>query len=347
MNLSAIRKALHLKLFAAAAIASLLLTACVSTPQSPPGSAEVRAKLTQLQSDTDLASRAPLEIKEAEAAVRLAEVPVPKDKELGTYRVYLADHSVDIATAKATTRYTEDQRVLLSEQREAARLAARTREADMARREADMARNETNRALNESDRARAEADLARDETNRALNESDRARDEAEAARLAEQKAIADAAEDRGLAADAAAKASLEAAELQRQIALLQAEATDRGIVLTLGNVLFATGRAELKSGATDALNKLVTFLNQYPDRDVEIEGHTDNVGSDTSNQSLSERRAESVKSYLLQQGIGTQRLSSTGKGEGQPIGDNNTETGRQQNRRVEIIIENPPVVAGG
>jgi len=92
---------------------------------------------------------------------------------------------------------------------------------------------------------------------------------------------------------------------------------------------------------------LVTFLNQYPDRDVEIEGHTDNVGSDTSNQSLSERRAESVKSYLLQQGIGTQRLSSTGKGEGQPIGDNNTETGRQQNRRVEIIIENPPVVAGG
>lgn len=346
MNQSKVKQIHHMKGLAAAAIASLLLTACVSTPQSPPGSAEVRAKLTQLQSDTNLASRAPLEIKEAEAAVRLAEVPVPKDKELGTYRVYLADHSVDIATAKATTRYTEDQRVLLSEQREAARLAARTREADMARRQADMARNETNRALNESDRARAEAEAARNVANRALNESDRARAEAEAARLAKEKAIADAAEDRGMAADAAARASQEAAELQRQIALLQAKATERGIVLTLGNVLFATGRADLKSGATDSLNKLITFLNQYPDRKVEIEGHTDNVGSDVSNQALSQRRAESVKSYLMQQGIGSQRLSSEGMGEGQPIGDNNTETGRQENRRVEVIIENPPAVAG-
>lgn len=313
----------HLKVLAAAATASLLLTACVSTPQSPPGSAEVRAKLTQLQNDTNLASRAPLEIKEAEAAVRLAEMPVPKDKALGTYRVYVADHSVDIATAKATTRYTEDQRVLLSKQREAAQLAARTREADQARREADMARNETNRALNESERARAEA---------------------EAARLAKERALAEAGEDRALAADAAAKASMEAAELQRQIALLQAEATDRGIVLTLGNVLFATARADLKPNATDSLNKLVAFLNQYPDRNVEIEGHTDSVGSDASNQALSQRRAESVKSYLMQQGISAQRLSSEGKGEGYPIADNNTETGRQENRRVEVIIENPPPV---
>ncbi len=310
MNPITVNQIHQMKTLAAAATVALLLAACASAPQSPPGSAEVRAKLTQLQNDTDLASRAPLEIKEAEAAVRLAEMPVPKDKALGTYRVYVADHSVDIATAKATTRYTEDQRVLLSKQRESAQLAARTREADQARREANLA----------------------------LSESERARADAEAARLAKERALAEAA-------DAASLASQEAAELQRQIALLQAEATDRGIVLTLGNVLFATARSELKPNATDSLNKLVAFLNQYPDRKVAIEGHTDSVGSDASNQALSQRRADSVRSYLIQQGISAQRISAIGRGENYPIGDNNTETGRQVNRRVEVIIENPPPLA--
>jgi outer membrane protein OmpA-like peptidoglycan-associated protein len=327
------------KVLAAAVTASLLLSACVSTPQSPPGSADVRAKLTRLENDPNLASHAPLEIKDAQAAVRLAEVPVPKDRALGAYRVYLADYKVEIAEAKATTRYVEDQRELLSEQRENARLLARTREADLARRNAEYARDDAADARNDAADARDAAAYAR-------NEANQARDDADSALAAKERALAEADRQRALAADASAKARLDEAELQRQIALLQAEATDRGIVLTLGNVLFETGRADLKSTATDRLNKLVTFLNQYPDRDVEIEGHTDNVGSDVSNQALSQRRAESVKSYLLQQGIGSQRLSAEGMGEGQPIGDNNTETGRQENRRVEIIIENPPLVAG-
>jgi outer membrane protein OmpA-like peptidoglycan-associated protein len=132
--------------------------------------------------------------------------------------------------------------------------------------------------------------------------------------------------------------------MERQIAALKAEATDRGLVLTLGNVLFATGKSDVQVGASSNLNKLVTFLNQYPDRTAEIEGHTDNVGRDASNQALSQRRADSVKSYLMQQGISGQRLVAMGKGESQPVTDNDSATGRQQNRRVVVVIDNPAPV---
>jgi outer membrane protein OmpA-like peptidoglycan-associated protein len=352
---------------ATTAMIVLFLASCASTPQSPPGAADVRAKLIRLQSDTNLASRAPIEIREAEAAVRLAEIPVPNDQALGAYRVYLADHKVEIAEAKAATRYAEHQRIALSEASEQARLRARTLEANRAQDRADLARSDAARARNEADAARAsEAYAAADAARRAelaRNEAERARNaaayDAEQARRASEEARVSAAADaeraRNAAADAerarmaseearamaAADADRERAELQRQIDLLQAKTTERGLVLTLGNVLFATGRADLNAGGTDSLNKLVAFLNQYPDRNIMIEGHTDNVGSDASNLALSERRAGSVHTYLLQQGVGSQRISSSGLGESQPIADNDTDTGRQQNRRVEVIIDNP------
>ncbi len=324
-----------MKTLAAVATVSLLLAGCVSTPQSPPGAADARAKLTRLQSDSNLGSRAPVEIKDAEAAVKLAEIPVPRDKALGAYRVYLADYKVEIAEAKATTRYAEDQRVELSKQREHARLNARTREADMARSDANRARDDANRARDDADAAR------------------RARDGADEARRTAENTSADAARRAELAlknsedalALAAADADRQKAELQRQIDLLEAKTTERGLVLTLGNVLFETGRSDLKPGATTSLDKLVSFLNQYPDRNAVIEGHTDDVGTSISNQALSQRRADSVNTYLLQRGINSQRLTASGMGEDQPVADNGSENGRQQNRRVEIIIDNPPLVA--
>lgn len=343
MNSPTLSKSRIGMVLATTTIFALFLASCATTPQSPPGAADVRAKLTRLQSDAELASHAPIEIREAETAVRLAETPVPKDQALGAYRVYLADYKVEIAEAKAATRHAEEQRIALSEARERARLQARTREADRAKERADMARSDAARARNEADAARASeanaaadaarrAELARDETNRARDAAaaDAARDADQARRASEDA--------RALAA---ANADREKAELQRQIDLLQAKTTDRGLVLTLGNVLFATGRAELKAGSIDSLNQLVAFLNQYPDRNVMIEGHTDNVGTASSNQALSERRAGSVQSYLLQQGIGSQRMTFSGMGEGQPIADNDTDSGRQQNRRVEIIIDQP------
>jgi outer membrane protein OmpA-like peptidoglycan-associated protein len=170
--------------------------------------------------------------------------------------------------------------------------------------------------------------------------------ESQRARLDARTREADKARDaRDAARVAAADAAQHSADLQQQIDAMQAEATDRGLVLTLGDVLFTTGRADLKAGATTNLDRLVAFLVEYSNRSAEIEGHTDNVGSEDYNQGLSQRRADSVKTYLTQQGIGSERLRASGKGEYQPIADNDSESGRQRNRRVEVIIQNPPVIA--
>jgi outer membrane protein OmpA-like peptidoglycan-associated protein len=285
----------------ATAVAAILLAACAAAPPKPNGAAEARGKLTQLQSDPKLANRAPLAVKEADAAVRAAEQP-EVDRELGTHRVYMADRKVDIARAQAETSLAEDQRSTLSAQRESARLDARTREADAARDQVATARAEGAEQKVVAEQARTDADTARLD---------------------------------------AASSEQQAAELRRQVELLQAKPTDRGLVLTLGDVLFTSGRADLKTGATGNLNKLVAFLNEYPDRTAAIEGYTDNVGSEDSNQGLSERRAASVKSYLVGQGIGASRLSAAGKGENDPLAGNDSAAGRQQNRRVEVVISNP------
>jgi outer membrane protein OmpA-like peptidoglycan-associated protein len=286
----------------ATAVASILLAGCAAAPVKPDGAMEARAKLTQLQSDPNLASRAAAAIKDADLAVRSAEQPEP-NKELAAHRVYLADRKVDTAKALAQTRYAEDQREALTAERDKSRLDARTLEADAAKGQA----------------ARARADGA------------------------EQKAAADQARtDANIAQLAAANSEQQSVELQRQIDALHAKPTDRGLVLTLGDVLFTTGKADLKSGATGNLNKLAAFLDKYPDRNVAIQGYTDSVGSEDYNQVLSERRAESVKSYLTAQGIGATRLVASGKGRSDPVADNDSAAGRQQNRRVEVVISNPP-----
>lgn len=295
-------------------LATGILTACATGPISPPGSSEARSDLTLLQNDPNLAEHARAEIREAELAVRLAEEPLANDQaDLGAHRVYMADRKVAIARAKATARYAEVQRERLSEERDRARLAARTHEADRARRDAK-------RAEDDAIRARQDADSARDAT-------ELARLEAQAAREAEARS--------------AAERTRQADELRAQIEALEAEATERGIVLTLGDVLFATDSSSLETGANDNLDKLVAFLKQYSERDVQIEGHTDNVGDASYNQRLSLQRAESVRDYLTQHGIAPSRLQVAGLGLQRPVANNDSSVGRQRNRRVEVIIENP------
>jgi len=140
---------------------------------------------------------------------------------------------------------------------------------------------------------------------------------------------------------AAERAAVEAAELKRQIESLKAEATDRGLVLTLGDLLFAFDSAELEAGLSSNLDRLVTLLKKYPTRNAVIEGHTDNIGNAEYNRDLSLRRAEAVRRYLVGQGIGSDRLSAAGLGQTQPLAGNSSDSGRQRNRRVEIIIDNP------
>ncbi|MGE0114320.1 MAG: OmpA family protein [Steroidobacteraceae bacterium] len=273
----------------AAGVACALLAACSAAPTKPDGADSLRNRLTQLQADPQLGSRAPLAMKEADLAVRAAEKP-QADQVVATHLVFMADRKIAIAQAQAESNFAVDQRKMLGDQRDAMRLQSRTQEADLANLRAVAARND--------------ADAARDATAAAQRSAD---------------------------------------ELQKQIDDLQAKATDRGLVLTLGDVLFASGTADLNSGGDNHLAKLAGFLNKYPERTTMIEGHTDSIGSVPYNQGLSQRRADAVKSYLVAQGIEASRLVATGKGESTPIGDNSTVTGRQQNRRVEIIIANTQI----
>jgi OOP family OmpA-OmpF porin len=117
--------------------------------------------------------------------------------------------------------------------------------------------------------------------------------------------------------------------------------TNRGLVLTLGDVLFATGKAELNSGSQHNLYRLTTFLRENPDRNILIEGHTDSVGSEDMNLRLSLRRADSVANFLAANGIERSRIATQGYGEAYPKDSNSTTTGRQYNRRVELIVLDP------
>lgn len=131
-------------------------------------------------------------------------------------------------------------------------------------------------------------------------------------------------------------------ELQAQLAAMQAKKTDRGMVLTLGDVLFSTGRADLKAGSVANLDRLVAFLGQSPERTVRIEGHTDNRGGQSLNQALSQKRADSVAMYLTGRGVANNRVTAIGEGYNSPVADNTTDAGRQANRRVEVVIQDPP-----
>src|SRR5919109_1906128 len=133
-------------------------------------------------------------------------------------------------------------------------------------------------------------------------------------------------------------ATAQVQQLQRELASLQAKQTERGLVLTLGDVLFETGKADLRPGALRNLYPLVTFLQKDPERRVLIEGHTDNVGSDAYNLDLSQRRADAVRDFLLQNGVNPAQMSTRGYGKASPVAPNNTAEGREENRRVELII---------
>lgn len=127
---------------------------------------------------------------------------------------------------------------------------------------------------------------------------------------------------------------------------LKARKTDRGEVVTFGDVLFDTGKADLKYGSQRQFQQLADFLASNPERKVRVEGFTDNVGNDAANQVLSERRAASVASALSQLGVDRRRIVTEGFGEEFPVADNSSAAGRQHNRRVEVILSNGAEVVG-
>jgi outer membrane protein OmpA-like peptidoglycan-associated protein len=155
------------------------------------------------------------------------------------------------------------------------------------------------------------------------------RDQIQLSARTKEVATADAARD---------QANQQAAAIQAELDALKAKPTDRGLVLTLGDVLFDTGKADLNPGASRNLDQLVVFLTDHPERRVEIDGYTDNVGTDSFNLSLSERRADTVRNVLVNRGIDPSRIVTRGYGKDFGVASNVDSGGRQLNRRVEIVI---------
>lgn len=283
--------------------AALLLVACASTPPNNAALNEARALYTQAVNDVSTARAAPLELRNAQHALQQADAALQAgdDPSAVDHYAYLARQRAATAMQAGVIARAEESAKMSTADRSRIVMEARTREAEVSTRE-------------------AEASTAA---------AQKARDQALVARLEAGRQLAAAETERA-----------RAAKLQKELADLQAQQTDRGMVLTLGDVLFDTARAELKSGAFSTIDRLATFLRENPERRVAIEGHTDSVGSDSSNLSLSQRRADAVRAALASRGIDGTRITAQGMGEAVPVANNSTGEGRQRNRRVEVIIPN-------
>ena len=271
------------------------------------------------------------QVSEAEAALRAAEADaVDRDAPVAFEEARDAVVRAEAARVAGGDQVRVDHLGYLALQR--VRIAEQTARFNRAGRDVEAARAERQQVQLEARTAEAEA---------AQRRAEAARLEAEAARLEAESARTQAERERAEAEAARRRAEValrRAQELADQVSDLQARLTNRGLVLTLGDVLFDTAQATLKDGGTRAVERLVTFLTDYPERRVLIEGFTDEVGSDESNVRLSQRRADAVRQALLDRGIATDRVRTRGFGEAFPVASNATAAGRQQNRRVEIVI---------
>lgn len=236
-----------------------------------------------------------------------------------------------------------------AEEREA---KARQDALDEARRrqEAEQARVQAEQARLQAEQARAQAQQAQADAERMKAEAERARQEADAARAAaeqQKQALAVEADKARKAAEESdrlrqqaekEKADLRAQLLQQLNTILATRDTARGLIANMSDVLFKTGSYELLPGARERLAKVSGIVIAHPGLHLEVEGHTDSVGSDEYNQQLSERRAGAVRDYLVQQGITADGIVARGLGKTQPVASNDTPEGRQQNRRVELVL---------
>jgi outer membrane protein OmpA-like peptidoglycan-associated protein len=306
----------------------------------------------------------PLEFFEARNALRIAQSEGAEQYAADSYRhaVKLMDHADEyavrkhidkkplIAVSREAVQTAEDAREiavkgmddvrLANERQDSSDAQARSQgQADAAVRQKLEAESATARA--QADRAQAESDAANARDAKAQAESDAARArndasdaqaDAERSRLAAQQSQANAQQ-----ADAD-KAAMRAKLSEQLNSILQTRDSARGLIVSMSDVLFDTGKYSLKPGAREKLAKVAGILLAYPGLNIEVGGYTDNVGGDAMNQTLSENRAGSVRDYLLQEGVSTGSVSAKGFGNTMPVASNNSSAGRQQNRRVELLV---------
>jgi outer membrane protein OmpA-like peptidoglycan-associated protein len=283
------------------ALAVAVLQACSSVPVENTNLSAAQAQLKSAQAMPQVPALASAELREAELSLeqaRAAWATQNKRTEVD-HLSYMASKKIAIAQTVANQRLAEKAVTDAQGNRQQTLLVARTLEAESAQRDAQAAQLRAAAATQQAQLAQNQTALARQETE---------------------------------------SAQANAAQLKARLAELNAQETERGMVVTIGDVLFDNNSAVLKPGAGQSVQRLGAFLAAYPQRTALIEGYTDSVGSTDSNQSLSERRAMSVRNALLAVGVSGQRLVTRGYGEGYPVGNNQSADGRLGNRRVEIIL---------
>jgi outer membrane protein OmpA-like peptidoglycan-associated protein len=296
-------KTRFLKLGSIVLASSLFLSACSSMPTTTATLDEARADFVAANNNPQVSSYAPLEFKQASDALDRANQAAAKRESLDTIDrlAYVAKQRIATAQEVAKAKGAEAEIADASRQRDRVQLEARTAEAERARRDAAAAQAQAANAQAQAADAQAQADAARAQT----------------AQLAERSA-----------------------RLEALLIELHAQKTARGMVVTIGDVLFATDRAELNANGVATVRKLAEVMMQNPDRTVLVEGFTDSTGSTAHNQDLSERRAASVAQALTGLGVPRDHVALRGYGEAYPVAANDTASNRQLNRRVEIVLSN-------
>ncbi len=296
-------------------IAVAVLAGCSTLPSSDSLLAQARNDYNNAQANPQVTSLAASELRQASDSLDKANRASSKgeDRAVVDHLAYVAKQHVAIAQETARQKAAELAVASAGAERDRVRLEARTREADSAQRSAEYSQRQSEASQRSAEASQRQAAAERQ-----------------------------AADDAQLKAQAARRQTQEAEGRARHLEALlkemEAKKTDRGMVITLGDVLFDTNQAQLKSGGMRSVQRLADFSKQYPQRRLLIEGFTDSVGSRSRNQDLSDERAQSVRTALVGMGVSTDRITSRGYGESYPAAGNDTPAGRQQNRRVEIIV---------
>lgn len=298
---------MNAKFFKATILASaVMLAACSSMPTTTSSLDQARGDFVAANNNPQVSAYAPLEFKQASDALEAANAAAARRESLDQIDrlAYIAKQKIATAQQVASQKAAEADIANAGQQRDRLRLQARTAEAD--------------RAKMDAERAKMDAQSAQAQ-----------------AQDAQRKAMDAEAQTR--------EAQARAAQLEAQMADLQAKKTERGMIITIGDVLFATNQANLTPNGVNTVRKLADVLNQNPNRTVLVEGFTDSTGTAAHNQELSDRRAASVASGLTGMGITRERVAMRGYGEAYPVAGNVAAGARQLNRRVEIVLSNEGV----
>jgi len=322
------------------------LSACTAAPKKDLALERVRDDLNSLKSTPELAGYAPLALGEAERALRMAEQATGNEY-YRSHLVYMADHRIQIAKAMAEREQNKQALDEMEDQHSGMLIKASQLEAAQARQEAERARLLVATTAEEAQRAREEKERALKKEAESARAAELATEEAQQARRAEL-ATEEAQQARRLAESRASEAefarreaelaSEQISSLTRQLENLQLRKTESGVVVTLGDVLFASGQTSLVEGALSSLEEVVDLLQTEPDKKIRVEGHTDSSGDPEENVQLSKLRADAVRQALIDLGVAEDRITSEGMGEDFPIASNEDQEGRARNRRVDVIL---------